>query len=66
MIDPKTLTPADLYRLQSDTWVQGAEYERERIIKIIREESLDCVFGYELECKCNDCDLIAVIEREQK
>ena len=32
-LDPATLTPESLYRLQSETWVQGAEFERERIIK---------------------------------
>lgn len=36
MIDPKTLTPESLYILQSETWVQGAEAERKRIIDIIK------------------------------
>jgi hypothetical protein len=29
MLDPKTLTPESLYELQSKTWAQGAEYERD-------------------------------------
>jgi hypothetical protein len=37
MLDPKTLTPESLYRLQSETWSQGAEFERERIIKILMD-----------------------------
>lgn len=31
MLDPKTLTPEELYRLQSETWAQGVAYERNRI-----------------------------------
>jgi hypothetical protein len=38
-LDPKTLTPQGLYRLQSDTWAQGAEFERERIIKLLEDYS---------------------------
>lgn len=37
LLDPATLTPESLYRLQSDTWAQGAQYERERIIKLLEE-----------------------------
>ena len=40
MLDPKTLTPESLYKLQSDTWEQGAIAERERIIKLL-EANLD-------------------------
>ena len=36
-LDPKSLTPQELYKLQSETWAQGAEYERERIIKLLEE-----------------------------
>lgn len=36
-LDPKSLTPQQLYKLQSETWAQGAEYERERIIKLLEE-----------------------------
>lgn len=36
-LDPKSLTPQELYKLQSDTWAQGAEYERERIIKLLED-----------------------------
>ena len=34
-LDPNSLTPQELYKLQSETWVQGAEYERERIIRLL-------------------------------
>lgn len=34
-LDPKSLTPQELYKLQSDTWVQGAEYERQRIVELL-------------------------------
>jgi hypothetical protein len=34
-LDPDSLTPQELYKLQSETWVQGAEYERERIIRLL-------------------------------
>jgi len=34
-LDPATLTPELLYQLQAETWEQGAEHERERIIKIL-------------------------------
>ena len=37
MLDPKTLTPEQLYKLQSETWAQGAEYERERIIQLLED-----------------------------
>jgi hypothetical protein len=37
LIDPSSLTPNSLYGLQSDTWMQGVEYERDRIIKIIND-----------------------------
>jgi hypothetical protein len=37
-LDPKTLTPQGLYRLQSETWSQGAEAERERILKQLQEQ----------------------------
>jgi hypothetical protein len=39
MIDPKTLTTESLYKLQSETWAQGADYERERIIKILMDHA---------------------------
>lgn len=38
-LDPKSLTPQELYKLQSDTWAQGAEYERERIIKLLKQNA---------------------------
>jgi hypothetical protein len=36
-LDPKSLTPQELYKLQSDTWAQGVEYERDRIIKLLED-----------------------------
>jgi hypothetical protein len=36
-LDPKSLTPQQLYKLQSETWAQGAEYERGRIISLIED-----------------------------
>jgi hypothetical protein len=36
-LDPKSLTPQQLYKLQSETWAQGADYERERIIAIVQD-----------------------------
>jgi hypothetical protein len=41
MLDPKTLTPESLYKLQSETWVQGADAERERIVKLIQDTYAD-------------------------
>jgi hypothetical protein len=35
MLDPRTLTPQEFYKLQSETWTQGAESERDQIIKLI-------------------------------
>jgi hypothetical protein len=37
-LDPKSLTPQQLYKLQSDTWAQGAQAERERIINLLRSQ----------------------------
>lgn len=37
-LDPKSLTPQELYKLQSDTWAQGADYENDRIVKLMEEE----------------------------
>lgn len=34
-LDPKSLTPQELYKLQSETWAQGAEHERDRIVKLL-------------------------------
>lgn len=38
-LDPKSLTPQELYRLQSETWAQGVDYENERIIKLLEEHT---------------------------
>lgn len=35
LLDPKALPPETLYRLQSETWAQGAEYEQTRILGLI-------------------------------
>ena len=40
MLDPKILTPESLYRLQSETWSQGAEFERERIIRLLIDKAI--------------------------
>ena len=45
-LDPKNLTPQELYKLQSDTWAQGAEHERERILRIIEHYRNKPTFGY--------------------
>jgi hypothetical protein len=34
-LDPATLTPESLYRLQSETWAQGAAAERVRILEAL-------------------------------
>jgi len=46
-LDPKSLTPQQLYKLQSETWAQGADYERERILGL-RKEIINCVVDYGL------------------
>jgi hypothetical protein len=51
MLDPKTLTPETLYRLQSETWVQGAQYERERIEKVAWNWISE-MRGHDGECNC--------------
>lgn len=66
-LDPKSLTPQELYRLQSETWAQGAEYEQERIIKLL--ETGSC--GHYCRCMNNElCDVyaeaIALIKGENK
>ena len=48
MLDPKKLTPESLYRLQSETWAQGAEYERERIIKLLEEDADNNYYALQL------------------
>jgi hypothetical protein len=67
MIDPKTLTPKSLYKLQSETWSQGAEFERERIIKLA--ENRIC-FDHKTTCDHSACyslsDLIGLIREVQK
>ena len=68
MLDPRTLTPETLYKLQSDTWVQGADYERERIIKLLEERTDDS--GSVLDETGNSIadlsDLIELIKGETK
>ena len=43
-LDPKSLTPQQLYNLQSETWAQGAQAERERIINLLDESDSVCSF----------------------
>jgi len=38
-LDPATLTPETLYRLQAETWEQGATHERDRIIALLEAEA---------------------------
>jgi hypothetical protein len=45
ILDPATLTPLSLYKLQSETWAQGADFERERIIKILAQYNLTGIIG---------------------
>ena len=68
MLDPKTLTPEQLYSLQSETWTQGADYERERIIKLLEEHTY---YGQDGWLEFSDkaltrADLEALIKGEQK
>ena len=59
MLDPKTLTPESLYRLQSDTWMQGAEAELERIMLLLhpyaQHDEEMCFFEGKRECYPEDC-----------
>jgi hypothetical protein len=41
VINPADLSPEELYRLQSETWAQGAEAENKRIIEL-----------FESACRC--------------
>lgn len=72
MLDPKTLTPEQLYRLQSDTWAQGADYERERIINLLEESFDDTALWRQIEWSpdvyegFNKDELIALIKGERK
>lgn len=47
-LDPRSLTPQQLYKLQSETWSQGAEYERERIIKLLEEDADNNYYALQL------------------
>ena len=40
-LDPSSLTPQELYTLQSETWADGVDYERERIINILLNGWID-------------------------
>ena len=69
MLDPKTLTPEQLYKLQSETWAQGAEYERERITELLenfddsnlwRQTGPDTYEGFDV------AEIIELIKGEQK
>lgn len=51
MLDPKTLTPESLYRLQSETWAQGAQFEQERIMRVARDWISE-MRGHDGECNC--------------
>jgi hypothetical protein len=55
MIDPKTLTTESLYKLQSETWAQGADYERERIIKLLKPHAEHDDWCKDGGCYPEDC-----------
>ena len=40
-LDPKSLTPQELYTLQSETWADGVDYERDRITKLLLDGWID-------------------------
>jgi hypothetical protein len=40
-LDPKSLTSEELYTLQSETWADGVDYERERITKLLLDGWID-------------------------
>jgi hypothetical protein len=66
-LDPKSLSPQQLYTLQSETWAQGAEAERERIIKLIEDNEYELTIIGENGVKYElDDFLIALIKGEQK
>ena len=46
LINPEGLTPEELYKLQSETWAQGAEFERVRILKLL--EKAGYIVAFEL------------------
>jgi hypothetical protein len=52
-LDPKSLTPQELYRLQSETWAQGVDYENERIVNLLESKLCWCV-GQPLDIDKND------------
>lgn len=67
MLDPKTLTPESLYRLQSETWSQGAEFERERIIKDLVLEIKTAKDLHETDCYLSGMEhALLLIKGEQK
>lgn len=49
-LDSATLTPESLYKLQSETWTQGAEAERERIINDLKDQ-----FAFVMDCETKKC-----------
>lgn len=52
-LDPKSLTPQELYKLQSETWAQGVDYENERIVSLLESKLCWCV-GKPLDVNKND------------
>jgi hypothetical protein len=61
VIDPKTLTPESLYKLQSETWSQGAEFERERIIKLLDNPYFHNIQSPDTHIDCEMCKTINLI-----
>ena len=64
MLDPAKLTPEQLYRLQSDTWAQGAKYEQDRIIEILHVETGHNGKTHYEGMTCRICDIIVLIRGE--
>jgi hypothetical protein len=59
-LDPKSLTPQELYTLQSEAWAQGAEAAEERIIKLLEQN--ETLFRQYVAYEA----LVALIKGEQK
>jgi hypothetical protein len=66
LLDPATLTPESLYKLQSETWMQGVEFERQRIIKLLIDKAIQWR-GEKLHQQADYIDFaIDLIKGEQK
>lgn len=61
-LDPGSLTPQQLYTLQSDTWADGVAYENQRIVNLMRSRVTKHHPVLEMHIK----DLESLIKGEQK